>query len=210
MGISKHSPGKSSSLADAVLFAELPDIERLVRAGAKVNARDKEGFTALMLAITRDSLKIVNYLIKKGSKVNLATKTGLTALMLAAQGGHAAIAKELIRAGADVNAVDNEGLGALAWAASRGDFPETIALLATLGADYNKPDIHGMTPLIRAAFMGHAGTASTLLTVGADETRRFHGKTAYELASEKGHKEVCRMMTIVLKNRPKDLFGANR
>lgn len=49
----------------------------------KVNARDKDGWTALMYAITNGNKKIVQMLIAAGAKVNQKNKKGLTPLDIA-------------------------------------------------------------------------------------------------------------------------------
>lgn len=204
--ISKHSSMKRESSMDlfaAVMSGKLAEVKRLIQAGAKVNDRKKDGITPLMLAIFQGEAKLTEYLIKQGADVNLRNEIGQTALMIAAIGGHKCIIEQLVLAGADVRAVDNEKRNAVAWAACRGDFPEVISMLAVIGADYNGRDIRGLTPLMYAALLGHADSAGMLLTVGADETVKFHGKTAYDMADEKGHEEVCRTMKAILINRPK-------
>jgi ankyrin repeat protein len=123
--------------------------------------------------------------------------------MIAAKGGHKKIIEQLIQAGADPRAVDNEKRSAIAWATTQADIPEVVSLLVALGADYNARDIRGLTPLMRAAILGYARTVALLLTVGADEKLKVRGKTAYDMAREKGHEEVCQTMLAVLENRPK-------
>ena len=125
----KHTSGtndRAPHLAEAALCGKTAEVRKLVLAGAKVNAADQDGFTALMFAIMRGDEGMADYLIEQKADVNRRNKVGQTALMLAAQGGHKKLVEHLIRAGADVRAVDEEKRNAVSWAARRGDFPEVM------------------------------------------------------------------------------------
>lgn len=58
-------------------------VKFLVDRGADVNAQNKWGQTALMMAANNGLLNIVNFLIDNGAKVNLRDKDGETALRYA-------------------------------------------------------------------------------------------------------------------------------
>jgi uncharacterized protein len=77
-------------------------VRRLLRAGADVDARDRYGQTAAMLAAHHGHREIVELLVEAGADLNVAAKYNLTALMLAIVAGHAAVAGALIRGGADL------------------------------------------------------------------------------------------------------------
>jgi ankyrin repeat protein len=191
-----------SDLFEAVMAGKLAEVKRFVQSGAKIDQR-KGDTTALMFAALQGNAQITEYLIRQGADVNLRNDIGQTTLMIAALGGHKPIIEQLMLAGADVRAVDYDNRNAVAWAASRGDFPDVISLLVVVGADYNARDAAGLTPLMLAALLGYADSVGILLTVGADEKVKFRGKTAYEMAFERGHEEVCKTMKAILKNRPK-------
>ena len=192
-----------SDLTEAVLLGSLVDVKRLIQAGANVNGSKRDGSTPLTLAAARGDPKITAYLIERGAGVNRSNEIGQTALMIAAQRGNKEIIQQLVAAGADAQTVDNKKRNAIAWAVTRGDFAEVISLLVAFGTDYNAPDSTGITPLMRAALLGYANCAAVLLTAGANEKVRFHGKTAYEMADEKGHREVCDTIRAVVQSRPK-------
>lgn len=71
-------------------------------AGADVDALDRYGQTALMLAAHGGRLALVELLIEAGADLNATAKYRLSALMLAIIAGHAEVARRLIRAGADL------------------------------------------------------------------------------------------------------------
>ncbi len=86
----------------AVKRGDVERVRQLLRSGADVNARDRYGQTALMLAAHRGHREMVDTLIQSGADLNVTAKNNLSALMLAVIGGHAAIAQRLARAGADL------------------------------------------------------------------------------------------------------------
>jgi len=92
----------------------------LLQKGARVNAKDWLGWTALMYASYYGRTELAKMLINKGAEVNAKSNVGWTSLMYAAYKGQADIGKLLIENGADVNAETPEGETALSIAASRG------------------------------------------------------------------------------------------
>lgn len=87
----------------AVRRGDLPVVLELLRAGADVDARDRHGQTALMVAAHRGHREVVEALASGGADLNVAAKYNLTALMLAIVAGHVAVARTLARAGADLS-----------------------------------------------------------------------------------------------------------
>jgi uncharacterized protein len=86
----------------AVREGDVEAVRRLLRTGGNVDARDRYGQTAMMLAANHGQREIVELLIEARADLNVAAKYNLTALMLAIVAGHAAVAGALIRAGADL------------------------------------------------------------------------------------------------------------
>jgi uncharacterized protein len=73
---------------DAVTRGDVEPVRQLLRAGADVNARDRHGQTALMLAAHRGYREMVETLVEGGADLNLTAKYNLSALMLAVTAGH--------------------------------------------------------------------------------------------------------------------------
>lgn len=86
----------------AVRRGDVQAVRELLRTGTDVDARDRHGQTALMLAAHRGHAEIVGLLVEAGADLNVSAKFSLTALMLAIVAGHPAVARVLIRAGADL------------------------------------------------------------------------------------------------------------
>ncbi len=85
----------------AVVDGDVDRVRAMIRAKADVNARDRRGQTAVMLAAHRGHREIVELLIEAGADLDVTAKYNLSALMLSIVAGHVAIARLLARAGAD-------------------------------------------------------------------------------------------------------------
>ena len=68
-----------------------------------LNASNKEGLTALMLASQCGSLLTVRQLTEYGANLNVSDQNGMTALMWASQEGHLEIVQYLLYNGAELN-----------------------------------------------------------------------------------------------------------
>ncbi|MEM9368032.1 MAG: ankyrin repeat domain-containing protein [Planctomycetota bacterium] len=164
-------PPSGSGTMTALQFAR-----ELVSAGADVNLQlrrgkrprgrlNSRGATPFLMACQTVDLPYMETLLDLGANPNIANIDGCTALMAAAGvgnhhvGEHPGTPEEvevavrmLVDMGLDINAVDKHGETAMHGAAYR-CFPQTVRLVALLGADPNVWDhknSYGWTPLIIA------------------------------------------------------------
>jgi S1-C subfamily serine protease len=103
-------------------------VQLLLERGDDVNAKRKDGLTALMAAAGKGHVEITKLLLEKGADVNAKNKDGLTALMGAAGLGHIEVTKLLLEKGVDVNAINKDGMTALMFASYTGH-TEIVALV---------------------------------------------------------------------------------
>uniref|UniRef100_A0A671RVB0 M-phase phosphoprotein 8-like n=1 Tax=Sinocyclocheilus anshuiensis TaxID=1608454 RepID=A0A671RVB0_9TELE len=88
----------------------------LIKKGVKVNARQKNGTTALMHAAEKNFLTTVAILLEAGASVNAQTLGGETALMKACKRGNADVVRLLLEYGADCNILSKHKNTALYYA----------------------------------------------------------------------------------------------
>jgi ankyrin repeat protein len=118
-----------------------------------------EGWTVLHMAAQFGHWGVVQAILKAGSSADKADKAGRTPLMLAACGGEGAALQRLL-GGEDTNFFFvQETCGK--------EFLETVQTLLERGADPNRADENGVTPLLAASTAGNLGIARALLEAGA-------------------------------------------
>jgi hypothetical protein len=121
---------------EAVRRGAVAELAALLSRGADIDARDRHGQTAVMLAAAAGDARVVEFLALHGADLDHTAKYGLSAVMLAALRGHADVVRVLIGAGADL---ELKGTGAPGFAgkrahdlaAGRGD-ADVAALLAPI------------------------------------------------------------------------------
>jgi len=187
-------------------------ITTLMKNGANINVTNKNGDTALNFAAHSGQLTIVQLLLSNGAKINhkgyqgeTALISGATALMCAAYFGMSDIVKMLLRSGAkiDVTAGElNDDALMLAANGSGADHPlkiqatkekpygtvyaGVIDILVKNGADINRKNANGYTPLMIAARSRQFENVQALIkyrNINLD-VKGKDGKTAIMLAIE--------------------------
>ena len=159
-------------------------VHDLIAAGAALEARDKDGKTALMLAAEYNRTSIVRALLTAGADKEATDNEGNTALMLAAQRGETCSMQALLDAGANLEARDGDGKTALIHAAANAcDGEECVYELIAAGAELDAQDNEGNTALILAAGDGYIDAVSALIGAGAHvNIRNNSGETDQEKA----------------------------
>ena len=159
-------------------------------------------------AAKHGNIPAVRALLKLGAghpyyqTVNKASPvSGLVVLHVAAFRGHASLVKFLIEAGADVNVRASNGnpgsasmYTALYAAADRGHTLVVMELIMA-GADLNIATSNDSTPLDVAAQNGHDGVVALLIQAGANLHKAFQGWTPLQIAVDKKHEKIVKMLT---------------
>eukprot|EP00049_Salpingoeca_infusionum_P015417 m.299623 g.299623 ORF g.299623 m.299623 type:complete len:512 (-) comp15872_c2_seq1:3643-5178(-) len=110
---SKISIDPTAAFLSAVTLAcesnELDELEELLSQGAKVEAKNPEGLTALHTACIENNVKVATWLMQQGADIHAVDNDWWTPLHAAAACGSWRIAKGLLKAGADVGAINSDG-----------------------------------------------------------------------------------------------------
>lgn len=112
----------------------------------------------------------IQALLAERANPNFIAADGNTALELAIRNGDPDVVRWLLDAGADLNSVQTDG-GSL-FAINGGDTVEMVGMLVAHGADVNRTDSRGKTPLIRFA----SNDGSDLLQAFIDRGARMNAQ----------------------------------
>jgi len=144
----KSSKIPTPALVMAAGDGDLAGVKAEIKKGADVNAVDRGGGTALHQAVVSQSLPVVEVLLAAGANASVADSAGRTALHYAAIYLQPDIARRLLDAGASVDALDRNGNAPLLDAVFRAqEDPAIIHVLLAAGADKNRRNMHGVSPM---------------------------------------------------------------
>ncbi|MHC4510458.1 MAG: ankyrin repeat domain-containing protein [Planctomycetota bacterium] len=147
------------SLHTAAYIGDLQTVEKLIDAGANVDANEK-GVTALLCAAKAGQTAVAKLLIANGADVNAGEWTPLQE----AASHSKAMVELLLAKGADVNT----GKWTPLHSAVSGPY-EIVELLISKGANVNARDGFGQTPLFYAQHQGRTKIVELLRKHGAKE-----------------------------------------
>ena len=146
--------------------------QRLLEAGASVQAQDREGSMALIHAARAGQSAMIKLLLDHGANINQRNIKGATPLFVAAENNRVRAAQDLLDHGADVNLPGRSNVSALSAAAFAGS-GKIVDLLIARGADVQWQDSTGKTAVVYAAARGFAAIVESLLASGVDVNARY-------------------------------------
>ena len=166
----------------------------LLKAGAKINATNRDGVTSLMMAAAGgcpdhqfdfdDHLGALYVLLSAGADTDLRDPCGQTALMDAVIHDQLESVAALIRFGADVDIQNNAGCSALHFALTNQGANQNpiIKHLLNAGCNLNGQDRNGFSPIMAAVLEDKPTILELLIQSGADINATDNtGATAYQL-----------------------------
>ncbi len=167
------NPGKAkANIFAAAKKGDLEAVKDALASGAKVNAKNKEGYTALLLAAEKGHAPVVKELIRAGADVESAICDEAddcdTPLTLAAKNNHVETAKALIAAGADVNVSSGYDVTPL-WST---DNAEIARALIAAGAEVYVGHEAGIVIIHYAAMDGNSEKVKALVEGGANVNQK--------------------------------------
>lgn len=155
--------GANTPVMEAAKARDGQALRMLLEKNGDVNARAKNGSTALLVAIAYGNVENARLLIDHGADIEASVTGGTTPLILSAYENDSETAALLLKKGAKVDAEDMFGDTAFMWAAySDLDRPGLLRMLLDRGADLNHKNKMGETALTWAARRGDTRTVEYL------------------------------------------------
>ncbi len=216
--VGENRPEASPEFIDAVKRGDLARVRELVKSDpALLNSRTKRGLSPVLVAIYSGQKVAAANLIAMGadldihdaaatgrldrvkalverdpSLANAVSAEGFAPMGLAAYLGHEEVVEYLVSKGAEVNFTSAPtGFTALTGAVNS-RHTRIVDLLLQHGAEVNHVYEGTLTPLVNAVANGDANLVRVLLDHGADPNLgAYEGKSALDLAMEKGLKEIA-------------------
>ena len=156
------NPIADQTLRDAALEGRIDVMVAAVDDGARIDAVDADGRTALMYAAFNGHTECVQWLLDRGAAVGAREYVGRTALMFASSGPFPETAQLLLDFGSNPNDADEfEGWTPLMFAAAEGQL-EVIRVLLEFGANPSTTDKDGDVAADHAASNRHSEAEGVL------------------------------------------------
>jgi uncharacterized protein len=203
-GILQAAPN-ITAVADAARTDDLPEVRRLIKEHADVNAPATDGSSALLWAAFHSDAEMTKALLAAGGWVDTPNHYGVTPLLQACRNGDVEVMRALLDAGANPTRWHPEGETPL-MAAARTGRVDAVKLLLSRGSLVNAADpFQEETALMWASAEGHVEMVKALLAAGADPNLKAHvstiterkdadhpsgGFTALMFATRNGHADV--------------------
>ena len=173
------------------------EISWIFAVGHDLEKRNHSDQTALMYFAQCNKSDTIASLLAQGANKEARNREGYTALVEACRCGHEDVAKQLIKAGADLEAEENEENNTPLHIAATNGSISIIRKLLDFGADVDKTNNHGGTPLIRASRYGKVEAVRLLLSHRRRAAVGIHnnnGFTALTFAAKEGHREIVDLL----------------
>ena len=191
----KQGSSLNQELHNATIARDSTRIEYLLKRGAKVDAKDTEGQTPLMVAAKGGDLSVINGLLEYKANPNARDNDGWTAAMYAVKSNEPKIFRLLGKYQADFNLTNKDGLTALAMAVHDNKANAAVAMLdnnanpdfAMGAAKYNA--------LMLAVTKGNLTLAQTLLQYKANpNATNAGGVTPLMIAAHRNHDMIVSLL----------------
>jgi ankyrin repeat protein len=184
----------------AAASGSVVEIDRLVRQGADLNARDGYGRTPMMVAAFRQDDAAVRALIEAGANINALEHQSYDVITIAAVLNDLETLRTVLAAGGNARAITSPYSGTALIAAAHLGHAEVCEALIKARAPLDHVNNLGWTALIEAIVLGdggprHQATVDVLIKGGADlNLPDRNGSSPLALARQKGYAQIAQML----------------
>jgi len=193
-------PDSKISFLDAAEKGDMIALKQGLQNGADINAVNRQGRTAILLAAMNKRYEAVQFLVDSGADINRQDQTCFNPFLWGCLNNDLTLVKLMIKAGADLVLMTRFGGVGITPAAEKGHVEIVRELLETTDINCNHTNFVGWTPLLEAIVLNDGGTRQQeivrlLLKHGAnpDMTDKY-GKTPLTLAREKGYQQIVDLL----------------
>jgi hypothetical protein len=198
MTLPVSAQNRDQTLIAAAGRGDTASVERLIREGASVAARDVRGRTALLAATHGNHVAAARALIAAGADVNAKDDIEDSPFLYAGAEGRIEILKMTLPT-ADLKSTNRYGGTALIPAAHHGH-PEAVRILLGTAIDKDRANKLGWTALLEAVILGDGGPVHTeivrvLIEAGANVNLADRdGVTPLAHARRRGFTQMVRIL----------------
>jgi ankyrin repeat protein len=187
-----NNDGNNVFMNAAAVNRETATLEQLRPGITDINKANKDGLSALTMAVRGNSPEVVQYMVEKGARTDVKDSKGDNLTVYLVDAYNARQSKEfeakmeiLKKGGLDLKAVQPNGNTLYHLAVAKNDV-NLLKLVSTLDIDVNATNKEGFTALHKAAMLGKDDVVMKyLISVGArKDIKTSFSETAFDLASE--------------------------
>ncbi|MFF2009437.1 ankyrin repeat domain-containing protein [Streptomyces sp. NPDC058195] len=194
--------GSDRALLDAARSGDADAVRAAIERGARLETRDGDRRTPLLLAASRDHVEAAEVLVRAGADPDALDRQHDTPWLVTGVTGSAAMARTLAVAGPDYTIVNRYGGTSLIPAGEHGHvgYVREVTTNPDIDVDIDHVNDLGWTALLEAVILGDGGedhqeTVRLLLAAGADpEIADRSGTTALQHARQRGFDEIAGLL----------------
>ncbi|PJG57868.1 ankyrin repeat domain-containing protein [Aeromonas cavernicola] len=189
-----------SNFLQAAEQGQADTLAQLLAQGVDINATNRQGRTAIVIASLNRHYDCVQLLINAGADINKQDQTCFNPFLLSCLNNDLTLLKLVLPAKPDLERLTRFGGVGITPASEKGHVEIVRELLANTDINVNHTNFVGWTPLLEAIVLNDGGQrqqeiVALLLAHGANpHMTDKYGKKPLELAQEKGYHEIAELL----------------
>nr|WP_314267202.1 ankyrin repeat domain-containing protein [uncultured Moellerella sp.] len=184
----------------AAAKGDLDALQASLNKGVNIDATNRQGRTAIVIASLNKHYECVSFLISAGADINKQDETCFNPFLLSCLNNDLTLLRIMIPAKPDLTLLTRFGGVGITPASEKGHVEIVRELLEKTEMNVNHTNFVGWTPLLEAIVLNDGGDKQQqiiklLLDHGANpHMTDKYGKKPLELAREKGYQEIVELL----------------